>query len=206
MDVEELVRLAIPVEEVVRHGGSGTDHAHDHVVVEEQRHPAGDRVAVRLDAGRVDQAVVVVRTDQLPSEFSNASPRIGFSLSIPRPEQQGSSQRGFAAPLLVIRGGAGIFRGTMPATLAGTAQQQSGLSTAQTQLFCVGSAVPIPNWLDYANNQNDIPSECIDNASTPVITARPTVTTYDPNYGAPKTKRLLLGVQRSLTQRINFDR
>ena len=60
MDVEELVRLAIPVEEVVRHGGSGTDHAHDHVVVEEQGHPAGDRVAVRLDAGRVDQAVVVV--------------------------------------------------------------------------------------------------------------------------------------------------
>src|ERR1019366_7753488 len=76
-----------------------------------------------------------VRTNQLPSE-TYLSPRIGFSLSIPRPEQQGSSQRGFAAPLLVIRGGAGIFRGTMPATLPGTAQAQSGLSTAQTQLNC----------------------------------------------------------------------
>ncbi len=144
-----------------------------------------------------------VRTDKLPSEFY-ASPRVGFSLSIPRPEQQGSSQRGFAAPLIVIRGGAGIFRGTMPATLPGTAQAQSGLSTAQTQLSCVGAAVPIPNWNDYINNPQDIPTECIDNASTPVITARPSVTTYDPNYGAPKTKRVSLGIQRSITQRINF--
>ena len=144
-----------------------------------------------------------VRTDHLPSEFY-ASPRVGFSLSIPRPEQQGQSQRGFAAPLLVIRGGAGIFRGTMPGTLPGTAQQQSGLSTAQTQLFCVGAAVPIPDWLDFANNQGDIPTQCIDNLSTPVITARPTVTTYDPDYGAPKTKRVSLGLQRAVTQRINF--
>ena len=144
-----------------------------------------------------------VRTDRLPTEFY-ASPRVGFSLSIPRPEQQGQSQRGFAAPLLVIRGGAGIFRGTMPGTLAGTAQQQSGLSTAQTQLFCVGAAVPIPSWMDYANNPDDIPSECLNNQSTPVITARPSVTTYDPNYGAPKTKRVSLGIQRSITPRINF--
>ncbi len=145
-----------------------------------------------------------VRTDQLPSEFY-LSPRVGFSLSIPRPEQQGQSQRGFVAPLIVIRGGAGIFRGTMPGTLAGTAQQQSGLSTAQTQLFCVGGAVPIPDWNDYAHNQNDIPSQCVDNQSTPVITARPTVTTYDPNYGAPKTKRASIGLQRSITTRINLS-
>jgi hypothetical protein len=48
-----------------------------------------------------------VRTDQLPSEVY-VSPRIGFSYSIPRPEQQGASQRGFAPPLLTIRGGAGM--------------------------------------------------------------------------------------------------
>jgi hypothetical protein len=144
-----------------------------------------------------------LRTDELPSEWY-LSPRVGFTYSIPRPEQQGSSQRGFAAPLVVFRGGAGVFRGTMPATLAGTAEAQSGLSTAQTQLVCVGGAVPIPDWQDYATNPGDIPSECINDLSTPVLTARPTVTVYDPNYGAPKTKRLSLGVQRSLTQRITF--
>jgi hypothetical protein len=145
-----------------------------------------------------------VRTDQLPSEFY-VSPRIGFSYSIPRPEQQGSSQRGFAPPILVIRGGAGIFRGQMPATLPGTAQAQSGLSTAQTQLVCVGEAVPDPNWMDFATNPSDIPSECVNNESTPVTTGRPTVTTYDPNYGAPKTQRLSLGLSRSITPRISFN-
>ncbi|HEY3933419.1 MAG TPA: carboxypeptidase-like regulatory domain-containing protein [Gemmatimonadales bacterium] len=145
-----------------------------------------------------------VRTDQLPSEFY-ASPRIGFSYSIPRPEQQGSSQRGFAPPILVIRGGGGIFRGQMPATLPGTAQAQSGLSTAQTQLVCVGDAVPDPNWMDFATNPSDIPSECVNNQSTPVITGRPTVTTYDPNYGAPKTQRVSLGLSRSITPRISFN-
>ena len=145
-----------------------------------------------------------VRTDRLPTEFY-ASPRVGFTYNIPRPEQQGSSQRGFAPPLLTIRGGAGIFRGTMPATLAGTAQSQSGLSTAQTQLFCVGSAVPIPDWMDYATHPEDIPSECIDNLSTPVLTGRPTVTTYAANYAAPKTQRVSLGLSRSITQRISFN-
>ncbi len=144
-----------------------------------------------------------VRTDQLPSEWY-LSPRVGFTYSVPRPEQQGSSQRGFAPPLVVFRGGAGIFRGNMPATLAGTAEAQSGLSTAQTQLVCVGSAVPLPDWQEYPDNPDAIPSECIDNLSTPVLTARPTVTVYDPDYGAPKTKRLSLGVQRSVTQRITF--
>jgi hypothetical protein len=144
-----------------------------------------------------------VKTSQLPTELY-ASPRIGFSLSIPRPEQQGSSQRGFAAPLIVFRGGAGIFRGTMPTGVPGTAQAQSGLSNAQTQLNCVGAATPIPNWMDFADNPQDIPTECIDNQSTPIITARPSVTTYDPNYGAPKTQRVSLGLQRALTQRVNF--
>lgn len=144
-----------------------------------------------------------VRTDQLPSEWY-LSPRLGFTLSIPRPEQQGSSQRGFAPPLVVFRGGAGIFRGTMPATLPGTAEAQSGLSTAQTQLVCVGSAVPLPDWSDFADNPDAIPTECVNDASTPVTTARPNVTVYDPNYGAPKTKRVSLGVQRAITQRINF--
>ena len=133
------------------------------------------------------------------------SPRAGFSYSIAAPEQQGQAQRGFAPPLLTIRGGAGIFRGTMPSTLPGTAQAQSGLLGAQTQLFCTGAGVPIPDWADYINHPEDIPAECVDNASTPVINGTPSVTTYDPNYGAPKTKRVSLGLTRRVTQRITFN-
>ena len=145
-----------------------------------------------------------VHTSVLPSELY-VSPRAGFSYSIAAPEQQGQAQRGFAPPLLTIRGGAGIFRGTMPANLPGTAQAQSGLLGAQTQLYCTGAAVPIPDWTDYISHPEDIPSECLDNASTPVITGTPSVTTYDPNYGAPKTKRISLGLTRRVTQRITFN-
>ena len=60
MDVEHLVGFAVAVEDVVRHRVGGPDDAHHDVAVEEQRDPAGDGVAVRLDARRVDQPVVVV--------------------------------------------------------------------------------------------------------------------------------------------------
>ena len=93
----------------------------------------------------------------------------------------------------------------MPSTLPGTAQAQSGLLGAQTQLYCTGAGVPIPDWADYISHPEDIPTECVDNASTPVINGTPIVTTYDPNYGAPKTKRVSLGLTRRVTQRITFN-
>lgn len=145
-----------------------------------------------------------VHTSVLPTE-TYLSPRAGFSFSIAAPEQQGQAQRGFAPPLLTIRGGAGIFRGTMPPSLPGTAQAQSGLLGAQTQLHCTGTAVPIPDWTDYISHPENIPTECLDNASTPVRTGTPSVTTYDPNYGASKTKRISLGLTRRVTQRLTFN-
>lgn len=145
-----------------------------------------------------------VRTDRLPSE-TYLSPRIGFSYAIPAPEQQGQSQRGFAPPLVTIRGGLGIFRGTMPPSLPGTAQAQSGLSTAQTQLMCVGGAVPLPDWNAFANDPATIPTECVNGASSPILTGRPSVTTYADDYAAPKTKRVSLGLTRRLTPRITFN-
>ncbi len=143
-------------------------------------------------------------THVLPSEFY-LSPRAGFSYSIAAPEQQGQAQRGFAPPLLTIRGGFGVFRGTMPATLPGTAQAQSGLSNAQTQLLCTGAAVPTANFADYINNPEDIPTECLNNQSTPIITGVPNITGYAPNYGAPKTDRISLGATRRITQRVSFQ-
>jgi hypothetical protein len=145
-----------------------------------------------------------VDTHVLPTE-TYVSPRIGFSYAIPAPEQQGSAQRGFAPPLWTIRGGVGVFRGTMPSTLPSTAQGQSGLLNAQTQLYCTGDAVPIPDWSDYINDPSTIPDECLDNSSTPVINGIPVVTVYDPNYGASKTKRASLGFTRRITPRVSFN-
>ena len=143
-------------------------------------------------------------THALPTEVY-LSPRAGFSYSIAAPEQQGQAQRGFAPPLLTVRGGFGIFRGTMPSTLPGTAQSQSGLVGSQMQLLCTGAAVPIATFQDYISHPEDIPSQCLNNQSTPVITGTPSITGYDPHYGAAKTERLSFGLTRRITQRVQFS-
>ncbi len=152
------------------------------------------------------ESIFGVRTDLLPSE-SYFTPRLGFSWTIPAREQQGQGQRGFALPALVVRGGAGVFRGTMPSTLPGTAQAQAGFLTTETQLSCVGSGVPIPNWNSFANDPSTIPSQCLGGGSTPILTGRPSVTVYDANYGAAKTYRGSLGLTRRFwnTWALNVD-
>ncbi len=145
-----------------------------------------------------------VDTHVLPTE-TYLSPRLGFSYAVPAPEQQGQAQRGFAPPLLTVRGGVGVFRGTMPSTLPSTAQAQSGLAGSQTQLYCTGASVPIPDFSDYINHPDDIPTECLNDISTPIVTGTPSVTVYDRNYGASKTKRASLGLTRRLTLRTQFN-
>ena len=139
-----------------------------------------------------------VRTDLLPTE-TYFTPRFGFSWTIPAAEQQGFGQRGFAPPAVVLRGGVGVFRGTMSSTLPSTAQAQAGFSTTEAQLVCVGAAVPIPDWNNFATNPSTIPTQCLNNQNTPVIAGRPSVTTYDEGYGAAKTIRANLGATRRLT-------
>lgn len=145
-----------------------------------------------------------VRTDILPTETA-FTPRLGFSWTIPAKEQQGMGQRGFAPPALVVRGGVGVFRGTMSNTLPGTAQAQAGLSTTETQLYCVGGAVPLPDWNAYANDPSLIPTQCINDASTPITTGRRTVTVYDDTYAAAKTIRANLGFSRRFTNNLNIN-
>ncbi len=60
VDEQHLVRLAVAVEDAVRHRRRRADDTHHDVVVEEQRDAAGDGVAVRRDARRIDEAVVVI--------------------------------------------------------------------------------------------------------------------------------------------------
>ncbi len=180
-------------------GGSGSGNLQVTAGVRVERSGYGGAPALNQDV----ETKFGVRTDQLPSELY-VSPRLGFSFNIPAKEQMGNGQRGFAPPLLTLRGGLGVFRGTMPATLPGSAQAQSGLLNTESQLFCVGSAVPIPTWSNYLNDPAQIPSQCIDNASTPVLTGVPNITTYASDYGAPKTYRASFGLSKRLTQLLSF--
>src|SRR5437588_642981 len=137
-----------------------------------------------------------VRTDRIPREL-HASPRIGFTWTV----GGGGGGSGGAArfgepPGTIVRGGVGDFRGLTPSGLYSAALGAPGLSNAETQLVCVGSAVPSPDWTQYALDPATIPSQCVDTATTTTITPHPNATVFDREYAAPHAWRASLRVQR----------
>ena len=136
----------------------------------------------------VDQ-VFGYRTDELPKE-THFSPRAGFTLTV------GTSEQG--PPLLTLRGGLGEFRSPIPASLAAAAQSATGLPTGESQLFCVGSAVPAPDWELYLQDPSAIPASCVGGGSTPLPTTTPQVTVFAGDFGAPRAWRASFGAQRRM--------
>src|SRR5207247_4057728 len=102
-----------------------------------------------------------VRTDRIPREV-HASPRIGFTWTYAAE----SGGEGPALPRGTLRGGVGDFRSLPPTALYAAALGEPGLATAETQLECIGSAVPTPNWAQSAQDRVTVPSHFVaaDNA------------------------------------------
>lgn len=108
----------------------------------------------------------------------------------------------------IIRGGIGEFRGRAPNGLFTGAIDATGLPSGESQLICVGSQVPTPDWSQYLADPSSIPSSCISGGGGgPLFTQRPNVTTFDDDFVAPRSWRASLGVQRRFFQRLNvtFD-
>jgi hypothetical protein len=137
----------------------------------------------------VVEEVFGFRTDRLPRE-THFSPRAGFTYNI----SSGDDLPG--PPLLTIRGGIGEFRSPIPASLASAAQSATGLPSAETQLVCVGSAAPFPDWSSYLNDPSTIPEACVGGGASVLPTRSPQVTVFDPRFGAPRAWRASFGVQR----------
>jgi hypothetical protein len=134
------------------------------------------------------------RTDRIPSEV-HVSPRAGFTLRL---NEQG-------APARIIRGGVGEFRGRAPFSLYAGAIDQTGLARGESQLVCVGAGVPAPDWSAYLADPSSVPTACADGgAGGPLESGRrPTVTTFDDGFGAPRSWRGSLGFQAQLRPGIN---
>jgi hypothetical protein len=161
------------------------------------------------------------RTDRFPSEV-HLSPRIGFTWTIGAKDQiQGAPQAGggrggfgrfggrggFPAAANVIRGGIGDFRGNTPTQLYSSAQSATGLLDTQSQLDCVGDAVPVPDYLAYEQNLDNIPTQCLSSGGPvpPSFTPHPNVTVFDPAFGAPRTRRASLGFSRRFFTRYSLS-
>ncbi|TMB09483.1 MAG: TonB-dependent receptor, partial [Deltaproteobacteria bacterium] len=134
---------------------------------------------------RAADSLFALRTDRIP-RHTHLSPRIGFVWT-----------GGEEAPT-ILRGGIGDFQSPTPTALYGAALGAPGLSNAETELVCVGSAVPTPDWLQYASDPSTIPGQCADTGSTVLITPQPNVTAFARDYAPPHVWRASLGVQRRL--------
>jgi hypothetical protein len=127
-------------------------------------------------------------TDRVPNEL-HVSPRAGFSYRL--------SEQG--APLRLVRGGVGEFRGRAPYSLYAGALQQTGLGGGELQLNCIGPQTPVPDWDAYAGDPATIPTQCVGGGSGTVDPLRrPNVTLFENGFGAPRTWRASFGYQTQL--------
>lgn len=134
-----------------------------------------------------------VRTDRWPSDV-RVTPRLGFTYLL-------GNVAGI--PAGTLKGGVGLFRGTIPSGLVGAIANGNGLPDAQALVVCTGAAVPVPDWSTFGSDASGIPRACADGAATaPTLsTTRPNVLLFDRQFGAPEVLRASLGYSRQFRLR-----
>ena len=151
-----------------------------------------------------------VRNDFLPTEW-HVSPRAGFTWTLGGsnfgPGGAGGFGGIFQPASWVIRGGVGEFRNQPPTSLVAQVRAATGLGQSQSQVTCIGSAVPLPDWGAYSGTADSIPSECTSGGGPQIggLTGAPTVTLLGPGFQVPRAWRASLGVERRLTQLLRFN-
>ncbi|MGH7656463.1 MAG: carboxypeptidase regulatory-like domain-containing protein [Gemmatimonadaceae bacterium] len=107
----------------------------------------------------------------------------------------------------VIRGGFGEFRGKAPTGLFTNALDANGLPGSESQLVCIGSATPIPDWSTMIDNPGAIPNQCVSGQPNLLSASKPNVTTFAPDFEAPRAWKGSLGIQHRILQRytVNVD-
>ncbi|AHG92913.1 hypothetical protein J421_5378 (plasmid) [Gemmatirosa kalamazoonensis] len=109
-------------------------------------------------------------------------------------------------PATTFRGGVGEFRALAPTQVFSSAQSATGLSNTESQLVCIGAAVPTPDFSAYALGTAALPTQCAGGlASSPINTARPNVTVIDPGFQAPRSWRGSLGVTQRVKERLSLS-
>ena len=113
---------------------------------------------------------------------------------------------GFNQGAWTIRGGLGEFRGKISSNLVANTVDATGIVGGQSTLTCIGSAVPVPDWTSYLNDQSTIPTQCSDGSlGTTTIGLRRNVSTFQDGFSAPKVWRASLGGNRRIFERYNLN-
>ena len=127
-----------------------------------------------------------LRTDHAPRE-AVVSPRASFSWGIGNNGTTGIP--GFGAPWGFLSGGIGEFRNDLRPGLIAPVVSNSGLPGAVTQLLCVGSGVPTPDFGMYAADGGSIPTTCAAGAPSAFVSSRPNVWAIDPSFESQRSWR-----------------
>ncbi|HEY7567102.1 MAG TPA: carboxypeptidase regulatory-like domain-containing protein [Gemmatimonadaceae bacterium] len=154
------------------------------------------------------------RTDHVPTDF-RVSPRVGFTWTLGMPQfvtRPGDGDRrpaipagGFRAPWLIVRGGIGEFRSAPSTQLVASAAGATGLPNNESQLVCIGSAVPTADWSQFVSNSAAIPTQCANGQASTIPTQLPNVAVFGDDFAAPRAWRASLGASRPLRQRYNLN-
>jgi hypothetical protein len=88
-----------------------------------------------------------------------------------------------------LSGGIGEFRNDLRPGLIAPVVSNTGLPDALRQVLCVGSAVPVPKFNDYAENEASIPTACVDGAQQSFVSSRPNVWAIDPSFQSQRSWR-----------------
>lgn len=155
------------------------------------------------------------RTDEVPTDFQ-LSPRVGFTWTLGVQPQftpvAGPDARPafrpaqlFRAPWLIVRGGVGLFRSAPSTQLVAAAAGATGLPNTESQLICIGSAVPQANWSQYVTNPASVPSQCAGGQASTIPTQLPNVAVFGTDFAAPSAWRASLGASRPMLQRYNLN-
>ena len=137
-----------------------------------------------------------ISTNVAPMRF-HLSPRAGFSYTYSRDKYNGdisgNSQIGtfYRNTTGVIRGGIGEFRDLLRPDILASASAATGLPNGTSQLSCVGSAVPSPDWSMFANDPSTIPARCVGGSGL-LADYAPAVSAISPSYDAPHSWRASL--------------
>ena len=137
-----------------------------------------------------------VRTGVAPGRV-HVSPRVGFSWMYSKSRENGSGTnqtpvgRFYRTSSGIVRGGIGEFRDLLRPGILADASGATGLSDGTSTLSCVGAAVPIVDWENFADDPGSIPSQCADGSSA-LAERAPAVTLIDPGYDVPRSWRASL--------------
>lgn len=114
--------------------------------------------------------------------------------------------RGYASDGRSVSGGIRDYRGVLSPQSLELLAEQTGQSNAAQNVYCVGSAVPVPAWSAYQASSSSIPSQCADGSTgTAFAQAAPPVSLLMPGYTVGHSWRSNLAWTRPLSSTLKMS-